>query len=43
MTVLHQLEEVKLVYTFVLNEAQKLYDIHVKRAVNTILTEIPSV
>ena len=43
MTVLHQLEEVKLVHTIVLNEAQKLNDIHVKRDVNTILTEIPSV
>jgi hypothetical protein len=43
MTILHQLEEAKLVYTIVLNEAQKLYDIHVKRAVNTILTVIPSV
>ena len=42
MTVLDQLEEVKLVYTVVLNEAQN-HTIHRKRAVNTILTEIPSV
>lgn len=42
MTVLHHLEGVKLVYTIVLNEAQN-HNIHVKKAVNTILTEIPSV